>query len=313
MEYKGKYNYIEWLTGDKNPFDTSKIPSYYDLTEKNLRFLRDSSCSIPKSKRVKDVLNKVALEIGIKDITSKRVTAAAEAITEIRGRTVLIGTDNLWLPQNILSSDSPDQLRPPRKLQPICTLDCLVKYICERDGLEVPTPFAFGLAVPNEIIQKQSNEDKRIMLPGQLEITPETINFENGGVVITCSFEMACEMIWSRDKSANIYRPAIGEPIDEIIKECKTNNAIAVVEYEGGTEKEARDWMKILSQKKINLPVLIAEIVQSGKSLLDADYSAVWKFNGMSNTIGARANYDFISKEKGNIVKYAPSNRLIAA
>ena len=313
MECPGIYKEIKWLTGDKNPFKTSEIPCYYELDKKMLKFLRDGQCSIPKSKRVNDVLKMVAVEIGNKKIASKRISAGMEAITELPGRIILAGTDVLWLPQNPLSSDKPGELRTPRKLQPFCVLDNLIKNICEREGLEAPKPFAFGLAVPNEIIQNKSNEDRRIIIPEQLEITPETINFQNGGIVITCSFEMASEMIWSRNRLVNIYRPAIGESIESIINECKTNNAVAVVEYEGGTEIEARDWITILAQKNIKLPVLIAEIIQSGKSLLDSDFSAALKFDGMANSIGARASSEFTSKEKGSIVKYTPSNRLVAA
>ena len=99
----------------------------------------------------------------------------------------------------------------------------LINYICERDEIEAPKPFGFGLAIPNEVIQISNCETNRIFIPNQLEISPEKIILENGGIVITCGFEMACDIIWSRNPNAVIYKPAVGEPIDSIIAHCQTN------------------------------------------------------------------------------------------
>ena len=122
---------------------------------------------------------------------------------------------------------------------------------------------------------------------------------------------MACDIIWSRNPNAVIYKPAVGEPIHSIIAYCQTNNAIAVVEYEGGTEQEARDWLTILEQKNIKLPVLIAELVQSGSSLKKVNFSTVLHYQ-MANYGAMRANPKFVSNQIGSIVKFTPSNRLVA-
>ena len=311
MEYPGIYKNIELLTGYNNPFDSSQIPCFYDLNQSELQFFREGSCSIPKSKRVNEILRAAAKEIGATNLTAQRTSAAIEAITEMKGKFALAGLDTLWTYPNILSSDNQNEQRTPRKLSVYCILDKLINFICERDGLEAPKPFGFGLALPNEVIQTRNCETNRILIPNQLEISPDKIILENGGIVITCGFEMACDIIWSRNPNSVIYKPAVGEPIDSIIAHCQTNCAIAIVEYEGGTEQEARDWLTILAQKNIILPVLIAELVQSGSSLKKVNFSTVLHFQ-MANYGVMRANPNFVSNQIGNIVKFTPSNRLVA-